>query len=115
MAGAIIYFLPLTIPANQVIGLLAVFIGVLANASSSLLGRKVNTQIGLPAILITTISMGIGGIFLLIAGVTTQGFIQLDLHQWLIICLVSSGKYSDCLYYVEQIPTNTNSSRIQHY
>ncbi len=46
VAGAIIYFLPLSIPANQVIGLIAVFVGVLANASSSLLGRKINSQSG---------------------------------------------------------------------
>jgi len=85
VAGAIIYFLPLSIPANQVIGLMAVFVGVLANASSSLLGRKINTQSGLPAIIITTISMGIGGVLLLMTGVITQGFGQLDLLQWLII------------------------------
>jgi drug/metabolite transporter (DMT)-like permease len=40
IAGAIVYFLPLNMPANQVIGLVAVFVGVLANASSSLLGKK---------------------------------------------------------------------------
>ncbi len=85
VASAIIYFLPLSIPANQIIGLVAVFVGVLANASSSLLGRKINTQSGLPAIVITTISMGIGGVLLLIAGATTQGFGQLDWLQWLII------------------------------
>lgn len=85
VAGAIIYFLPLSIPANQVVGLIAVFVGVLANASSSLLGRKINTQSGLPPILITTISMGIGGVLLLITGEATQGFGQIDLLQWLII------------------------------
>lgn len=85
LAGAIIYFLPLNIPANQVLGLMAVFVGVLANASSSLLGRKINTQSGLPAIVITTISMGVGGVLLLMTGAITQGFGQLDLLQWLII------------------------------
>lgn len=85
VVGAIIYFLPLSIPANQVIGLMAVFVGVLANASSSLLGRKINTQSGLPAIIITTISMGVGGVLLLMTGAITQGFGQLDLLQWLII------------------------------
>lgn len=85
VTGAIIYFLPLSIPANQVVGLLVVFVGVLANASSSLLGRKVNTQSGLPAIVITTISMGIGGVLLLISGASIQGFGKLDLLQWLII------------------------------
>lgn len=85
VAGAIVYFLPLNTSANQVIGFIAVCIGVLANASSSLLGRKINTQSGLPAIVITTISMGIGGVLLLIIGATTQGLGQLNLIQWLII------------------------------
>lgn len=58
LAGAIIYFLPLNIPAKEVIGLTAVFVGVLSNASSSLLGKKINTKSGLPAIIITTIRMG---------------------------------------------------------
>jgi drug/metabolite transporter (DMT)-like permease len=85
IAGAIVYFLPLSIPANQVIGLIAVFVGVLANASSSLLGRKINTRSGLPAIVVTSISMGIGGVLLLVTGAITQGFGQLDLIQWMII------------------------------
>lgn len=85
VSGAIIYFLPLNIPGNQVIGLIAVIVGVLANASSSLLGRKINTQSGLPAIVITTISMGLGGVLLLMTGAITQGFGQLDLLQWMII------------------------------
>lgn len=85
VVGAIIYFLPLNIPSNQVIGLIAVFVGVLANAISSLLGRKINTQSGLPAIVITTISMGIGGVLLLITGASIQGFGKLDLLQWMII------------------------------
>ena len=85
VVGAIVYFLPLNIPANQVIGLIAVFLGVLANASSSLLGRNVNTRSGLPAIVITTISMGIGGVLLLLTGASLQGFGKLDLLQWLII------------------------------
>ncbi|MDO9084732.1 MAG: DMT family transporter [Anaerolineaceae bacterium] len=85
VVGSIVYFLPLNIPANQVIGLIAVFLGVLANASSSLLGRNVNTRSGLPAIVITTISMGIGGVLLLLTGASIQGFGRLDLLQWLII------------------------------
>jgi len=83
--GAIIYFLPLNIPGTQAVGIFAVVIGVLANAGSSLIGRKVNTQTGLPAIVITTISMGIGGVLLLVIGIFSQGFGQVDLQQWLII------------------------------
>ncbi len=83
--GAIVYFLPLKIPTWQILGLAVALIGVLANSGSSLLGRQVNHQSGLSPIIITSISMGIGGLLLLIVGVTTQGFGQLDVKQWLII------------------------------
>ena len=83
--GAIVYFFPLSIPAGQTFGLVVVIIGVLSNAGSSLLGRKVNLKSGLPAILITTISMGFGGLLLLLFGATTQGFGPIDAKQWMII------------------------------
>lgn len=83
--GAIIYFLPLNIPTGQILGLIIALIGVLANSGSSLLGRRVNHQSGLSPILVTTVSMGIGGLLLLIIGAMTQGFGNLSLAQWLII------------------------------
>jgi drug/metabolite transporter (DMT)-like permease len=83
--GAIVYFLPLNIPSVQMFGLTIAFIGVLANSGSSLLGRQVNHRSGLSPILITSISMGIGGSLLLVVGATTQGFGHLDLVQWLIV------------------------------
>jgi drug/metabolite transporter (DMT)-like permease len=85
VAGAITYFHPLNIPAGQIFGLVVVIIGILANAGSSLFGRKVNKTSGLPAIIITTISMGFGGVLLLLLGATTQGFGKLEIQQWLII------------------------------
>jgi len=83
--GAIIYFLPLDIPSGQILGLTIALIGVLANSGAALLGRRVNHQSGLSPIVVTVISMGIGGLLLLIIGTATQGFGQLDLTQWLII------------------------------
>jgi len=85
LIGVIIYFLPLNIPFGQVFGLVIVMIGVLSNAVASLLGRKVNLESGLPPIIITTISMCIGGLILLIAGSTMQGFGKLEFSHWLII------------------------------
>ncbi len=83
--GALVYFLPLDIPSGQILGLTVALVGILANSGSSLLGRQVNHQGGLPPIVITTISMGIGSLILLVVGATIQGFGQLDLRQWLII------------------------------
>jgi drug/metabolite transporter (DMT)-like permease len=83
--GAIIYFFPLVIHSEQRFGLAIAFMGVLANSGSSLLGRQVNHKSGLSPILITSVSMGIGGLLLLTVGIITQGFGYLDLLQWFII------------------------------
>jgi len=85
VVGAIVYFVPLKIPTGQVLGLMIALIGVLANSGSSLLGRRVNHQSDLAPILVTAISMGIGGLLLLIIGAMTQGFGKLNLMQWLLI------------------------------
>jgi len=85
ITGALVYFLPLNIPSGQLFGLAIAIIAVLANSGSSLLGRQVNHQSGLSPLLVTSISMGIGGFLLLVIGGTTQGFGHLDLVQWLII------------------------------
>jgi drug/metabolite transporter (DMT)-like permease len=83
--GAVVYFLPFNIPGGQTLGYMVAAIGILANAGSSLLGRSVNLRTGLPPVVITTVSMGIGGLLLLAAGAVAQGFGQLNLTQWLII------------------------------
>ncbi len=83
--GAIVYFFPLEIRSGQTLGLTIAFIGVLANSGSSLLGRQINHKSGLSPLLVTAISMGIGGALLLVTGIITQGFGRLDLTQWLIV------------------------------
>lgn len=85
ITGVLVYFYPLKIPLSQHLGLLAGCVSILANSGSSLLGRKINLESGLPPILITSASMGIGGILLLTAGVFTQGFGNLTASHWLII------------------------------
>lgn len=85
VAGAIVYFLPLDIPAGQRVGLAVAFVGVLANAASSLLGRRVNRGSGLSPLAVTSVSMGVGGALLLAVGAATGGFGRLGAAQWLII------------------------------
>ena len=85
IAGALVYFLPLGSQISDAMGIIVALIGLLACSASSLLGRHVNLHSDLPPILITTISMGIGGSLLLLIGGLTQGFSRLDLTQWLII------------------------------
>lgn len=85
VAGATIYFHPVTFPANQTIGLAAVVVGVLANAASSLLGRHINRSGDTPPVVVTAISMSIGAPVLLGTGLAVQGAPQLTATHWLII------------------------------
>ncbi|MBN8656423.1 MAG: EamA family transporter [Anaerolineae bacterium] len=83
--GALIYFLPLSIAGNQIPGLIAALVALSANATSSILGRYINTQEKLNPLVVTSISMGIGRILMLVIGILTQGMGTLNLTQWAII------------------------------
>jgi drug/metabolite transporter (DMT)-like permease len=83
--GALIYFLPLSIAGNQIPGLIAALVALSANAASSIFGRYINTQEKLNPLVVTSISMGIGGTLMLVIGILTQGIGTLNLTQWAII------------------------------
>jgi drug/metabolite transporter (DMT)-like permease len=83
--GTGIYFLPFVIATSAFIGLAMAVLGVLANSAASLQGRQVNRDLGLPPLLVTFISMGIGAILLLGTGLIFQGFGQPTLIDWGII------------------------------
>ena len=85
MIGILIYFYPVSLPASQVVGLIVVTIGVLANAGASILGRRINRDGGISPLTVTTVSMGIGAIVLLVTGVLTQGLPRLSPIHWAII------------------------------
>jgi len=85
VVGVLVYFYPAALPADQVTGLLIVAIGVLANALSSVLGRSLNRSRELHPLIVTTVSIGVGGITLLAAGVITQGLPRLDPIHWLYV------------------------------
>lgn len=83
--GALIYFLPLAIEKDQIPGLIAGLVALSANAASSIFGRYINTQDNLNPLVITSISMGSGGVMMLIIGIITQGIGTLQPTQWAII------------------------------
>jgi drug/metabolite transporter (DMT)-like permease len=85
LSGVLIYFFPVDLPSRQVIGVMVAIVGVIANAGSSLLGRYVNRMGTISPLQVTIVSMGIGSVLLLIAGVITQGFPQLSPSNWLAI------------------------------
>jgi drug/metabolite transporter (DMT)-like permease len=85
VGGAALYFFPLELPTDQMFGLAVALVGVLANAGSSLLGRRVNRGGVLDPLLVTLVSMGVGAAILLAVGITVQGFGQLRALDWAII------------------------------
>jgi drug/metabolite transporter (DMT)-like permease len=85
VAGIVTYFYPVAIPAHQVVGLTVLVIGVLANAGSSILGRRVNRAGDVPPLTVTVVSMGIGAVVLLVTGVLAQGVPRLNPAHWAIV------------------------------
>jgi drug/metabolite transporter (DMT)-like permease len=84
-AGGILYFYPIALPSAQVIGLIVVIIGVMANSGSAVLGRYINRSGHISALMVTVVSMGIGSVILLITGLSFEGLPALSLASWGII------------------------------
>jgi drug/metabolite transporter (DMT)-like permease len=85
LIGALVFFYPVAVPAGQGLGMLITVIGVVGNALSSVLGRSANRSGRIPPVLVTTISMGIGGSVLFVLGLAFQGLPPLTLAHWAII------------------------------
>jgi drug/metabolite transporter (DMT)-like permease len=85
VVGVLIYFYPISFPAGQIIGLVVVGAGVLANAASAVLGRSINREGSLSPLVVTVVSMGIGAAAMLGAGIWTQGLPPLGPTSWAIV------------------------------
>jgi drug/metabolite transporter (DMT)-like permease len=85
LVGVVIYLYPISLPRGEAIGLIAAFIGMLANALSSVLGRYVNRSDALSPLAITVVTMGIGSVLLLTVGIAVQGLPRLTLANWAIV------------------------------
>jgi drug/metabolite transporter (DMT)-like permease len=73
IVGILTYFFPVSLSESQGLGLIVMTVGVLANSSSSVLGRGINRSGKVNPFVVTVISMGIGSIVLLITGIVIQG------------------------------------------
>jgi drug/metabolite transporter (DMT)-like permease len=71
--GILTYFFPVSLSGSQGLGLVIITIGVLANSSSSVLGRDINRSGKFNPLVVTVVSMGFGSIVLLISGIIIQG------------------------------------------
>lgn len=71
--GIFTYFFPISLSESQGLGLIVMTVGVLANSSSSVLGRDINRSGKVNPLVVTVISMGVGSIVLLAVGIIVQG------------------------------------------
>lgn len=85
LVGVLAFFYPVAFGPDQVVGLIVVGFGVLANAVSSILGRRVNRDTRVDPLAVTAVSMGIGSVTMLAAGAAIQGLPRLSLASWLIV------------------------------
>jgi drug/metabolite transporter (DMT)-like permease len=85
LLGVTAFFYGASLPRDEVLGLVIVLMGVLATAIGALLGRYLNRDARLPAIVITSLSMGIGSVILLGVGAAVQGIPKMSLQSWAII------------------------------
>lgn len=76
IAGAMLFFSGDL--AATAIGVIASIVGLAANVSSSLLGRSINRRQHLSPIVVTAVSMTIGAVLLLGAGLITEGIPRLS-------------------------------------
>jgi drug/metabolite transporter (DMT)-like permease len=83
--GVGVYFIPVSLPQLQMIGVGIGLFCMLMNVASSLFSREMNRSATLPPLVVTFVSMGIGSILLLITGLTFQGFGSLTGGDWMII------------------------------
>jgi len=83
--GIITYFHPLNLSGNQTLGIAVMIIGIFANSGSAVLGRSINREKKLSALSITFVSMGIGSVILLFAGIAIQGLPAISLTTFLLL------------------------------
>ena len=85
IVGIITYFFPISLIGNEDIGLAIMFIGVLANAVSAIIGRDINRNKDISPLVITFISMGVGAIILITAGISLDGLPEISFKTWMFL------------------------------
>ncbi|MGH8912365.1 MAG: DMT family transporter [Acidimicrobiia bacterium] len=67
------------------VGMAAALVALGSNATAALLGRSVNRALSLPPEVVTAVSMGIGALILIGAGLAVEGLPRLDPAGWAIV------------------------------
>lgn len=84
-SGAVLYFRPETLAVTSAAGLAAALVSLGANAAGSLLGRKVNREAALAPLHVTFVSLAVGSVVLLSAGVARDGLPTLDARSGAVV------------------------------
>jgi drug/metabolite transporter (DMT)-like permease len=85
LMGILTYFLPISLLGNELVGILIMLIGVLANSGSAIIGRNINRNKNISPFVVTFISMGIGAIILLAVGLSMNEFPIISTTNWLFL------------------------------
>jgi len=82
LLGIWIYFFPIKLSPDQWVGVSVMAFGVLANASSAILGRSINRNKNLSPLVVTFVSMGIGASMLVGVSLFTNGVPHIEWKSW---------------------------------
>ncbi len=85
VVGIITYFFPISFVGNQGIGLAIMFVGILANAGSAIIGRDINRNKDISPLVVTFISMGVGAIILITIGILASGLPEISFKVWIFL------------------------------
>ncbi|TFG05945.1 hypothetical protein EU538_10945 [Candidatus Thorarchaeota archaeon] len=87
--GVVLYFTPFDLEEIQIAGLIVVLVGVFANALSSIMGRAINRERKIPALVVTSLSMTVGASVLLAVGFLVETPAALSPLSWFYVLWLS--------------------------
>ncbi|MBN1535562.1 MAG: EamA family transporter [Anaerolineales bacterium] len=83
--AGVVFFYPAEFPRSQLLAIIVVVAGVFANAIAAVMGRDINRTGDLAPLTVTTVSMGVGSLFLLVFGFAAEPMPSLTPLNWGII------------------------------
>jgi len=91
IVGILTYFFPISLSESQGTGLIVMTVGVIANSSSSVLGRDINRSGKVNPLVVTVISLGIGPTVLLAAGIIVQRLPPISTQNLLWLAVINTA------------------------
>lgn len=89
LSGGYLYFHPVSIPADQLAGILMALLSMVSYSLAATLGRDVARSRVVSPLLMTLVSMGAGSMMLLAGGLAVEGLPTISPLNWIIILWLS--------------------------